>query len=315
MDSYNSILSTLAYADIFDYPLTEEEIFEWLISLKTEDRGRKSEARRQKAEDRKYFAHSLQLALDSHLISVKEGFYYLSGRDEIIKIRQERERYSTPKLQRAEKVAGILRLIPWIKLIGITGGLARKNADRDDDIDLFFITANNRLWLTRGVVVLILSLLGLYRRKNKIANMICPNMFVSADNLRMRPEDVYMAHEVCLMRPIFVQNDTYQRFLDENSWVSRYLPNFFSGNTLNKSAEQRGKISGNQLLDQFLSALERVAKQTQVWYMHSRRTTETVSDNLIKFHPHDVRGEILEKWAKRLKWEVGGEKLDTEVRS
>ncbi|MDP3955206.1 MAG: hypothetical protein Q8Q15_02480 [bacterium] len=303
------ILATLAYADIFDYPLTEEEIWEWLINLKTENGKQKTDYRRQKTEDREEFAHSLQLALHSHSIRMSQGCYCLPGREEIIKIRQEKERWSVSKFKRAEKVAGILRLIPWIKLVGVTGGLARMNADKGDDIDLFFITAKNRLWLTRGLVVLVLSLLGLYRRKNKIANMICPNMFVSEDCLQMKPEDVYMAHEVCLMKPIFIRGDTYQRFLRINSWIKNFLPNALD------SKNQKSKIKNTDQISKLFSLLilicnftfyilnftfiEKISRFFQIWYMRQRRTTEVVSDNLIKFHPQDVRQEILTKWQER----------------
>ncbi len=297
------ILATLAYADIFDYPLTKEEIWEWLI---VGGRG-------ERLGDRKTFAHSLQFALDSRRIGIKESFYYLKGRRKIVEVRKQRERWSKLKFRRAEKVAGMLRLIPWIKLIGITGGLARNNTDRDDDIDLFFITAKNRLWLTRGVVVLILCLLGLYRRKNKVADMICPNMFVAEDNLEMSSHDLYMAHEVCLMKPVFERDGIYQRFLGDNSWVKEFLPNIELKN-------QKSKIKDtDQILKLFsllilicnftfyflnFTFIEKISKFFQLWHMHKRRTTETVNDNLIKFHPCDVRQEILAKWQTRIS-EIG----------
>jgi len=300
----NNILATLSYADIFDYPLSEDEIFEWLIVLKTEEGRQKTDSRSQKTEDRKIFAHSLQLALHSYLIGIKEGFCYLKGRERIVALRKQREEWSRPKLQRAEKVAGIMRLIPWVKLVGVTGGLARMNADKKDDIDLFFIAAKNRLWLTRGVVVLLLSLLGLYRRKNKITDMICPNMFVSEDNLRMRPEDVYVAHEVCLMRPIFVRDDTYLFFIEANIWVKKFLPNIQRSKIYNlKSKIDKDQKAIPQILHftfYILDIAEQLARQTQLWYMRHHRTIEIVSDNLIKFHPRDVREEILRKWHERM---------------
>jgi hypothetical protein len=304
----SSILATLSYSDIFDYPLTEEEIWQWLISedgrhLPAGKAGR-TEDGKQKTEDRKAFAHSLQLVLDSHLISVKEGFYCLKGREEIFPIRKQRDFWSKPKIRRAEKVAVILRLIPWIKLIGITGGLARNNVDEEDDIDLFFIAAQNRLWLTRGIVVLILSFLGLYRRPNKFKDMICPNMFVAESSLKMEPEDIFTAHEVCLLKPIFVRGDIYQKFLIENRWVEKFLPNVLKDiKQLSDLAIEKGKKENflNYLITQLLNILEVFARKLQLWYMRKKRTTELVSDNLIKFHPQDARNWVLEEYQKRLK--------------
>lgn len=285
-----AILATLAYADIFDYPLTVDEIWTWLIW----------EDGRQKTEDREKFAHSLQFALNSQLIRTNQGFYFLNGREEIVVLRKKREQYSQEKIKKAEKVVEILRRISWIKLIGITGALARKNTKRNDDIDLFFITSSNRLWLSRGTIVLILSFLGLYRQPTRIKNMICPNMLVSEDNLKMGPEDLFVAHEVCLMKPIFERDGVYFKFLQANSWVKKFLPHVYRRLTRIGNADKR-RISINQRLGQRSSAVERLARNIQLWYMRKRRTTEIVSDNLIKFHPQDARDWVLKEYQIRLR--------------
>lgn len=297
----SSILATLSYSDIFDYPLREEEIWEWLIS---EDGRQRTEDGNQKSEDRKTFAHSLTLALNSHQIGMTQGFYHFLDREKIVVVRRRRTEYSKSKIRRAEKIAVILRLIPWIKLIGITGGLARNNSEKEDDIDLFFITAQNRLWLTRGFVVLILSILGLYRRPNKFKDMICPNMFVTESSLKMEPEDIFTAHEVCLLKPIFVRGDIYQKFLIENLWVRKFLPNVLEDiKKLSHLAIEEKKRDNlpNCLIAQLLNYCEVFSQKLQLWYMRRKRTTELVSDELIKFHPQDARNWILEEYQKRLK--------------
>lgn len=215
-----AILRTLAYSDIFDYPLTEEEIWKWLVL----------ENRRQKTEDRKRFAHSLGFALNSRQIRVTKGFYHLPIREEIVKIRQQRRIYSKLKLKLAEKVAGILRLIPWIKLIGITGALAMNNADKDDDIDLLIITAKNRLWLTRLFSVSLVELIGKRRRPGdkKVKDKICLNMLLDESHLTIpeKERDLFSAHEVCQMKPLWEKDRTYQEFLKANQWSQEFLPNW-----------------------------------------------------------------------------------------
>jgi hypothetical protein len=51
--------------------------------------------------------------------------------------------FSQEKLQnwRVRLYLKILSFFPQIKLIGLSGSLAMMNADKDDDIDLFIITA------------------------------------------------------------------------------------------------------------------------------------------------------------------------------
>ncbi|PJC82439.1 hypothetical protein CO006_03665, partial [Candidatus Roizmanbacteria bacterium CG_4_8_14_3_um_filter_35_14] len=55
----------------------------------------------------------------------------------------------------------LLTLFPQIKLIGLSGSIAMMNASHDDDIDLFIITAKNRLWTGRFLAVTIAFLMGL----------------------------------------------------------------------------------------------------------------------------------------------------------
>lgn len=199
-----AILRTLVYADIFDYPLKKEEIQKWLIGggdLKSQN---------------------------SKLIQEKNGFYFLRGRENLVELRKKRERWSRKKIKIAEKIAGILRKIPWVKMIGVTGALAMKNSDKEDDVDLLIITSKNRLWLTRGLIVTFLRFFGLYPRPGKIKDKICPNMLLDENHLAVpkNEQDLFSSHEVCQMRPLWDKDETYQKFLKENQWARKFLPNW-----------------------------------------------------------------------------------------
>lgn len=198
------ILRTLVYADIFDYPLKKEEIQKWLIA-----------------------GGNLKSQI-SKLVQEENGFYFLKGRENLVELRRKRERQSREKIKLAEKVAGILRKIFWIKMIGITGALAMKNSDKEDDIDLFIITSKNRLWLTRGLIVTFLRFFGLYRRPGKIKDKICPNMLLDEKHLAVpkNEQDLFSAHEVCQLKVIWDKDGIYQKFLKENQWVRQFLPNW-----------------------------------------------------------------------------------------
>lgn len=212
-----AILRTLAYADIFDYPLTAEEIYRFLIGQEKE----------RKTQDE----IKTQLVKNSYLlsrISYHNGFYCLKERKQVVAIRKKRERWSQKKLRIARRVASWLRLISWIKMVAVTGALAMKNSAEDDDVDLFLVTAENRLWLSRGIVATFLRFLGLYRRPDKVENMICPNMLLDEEHLMVpkKEQDLFSAHEVCQLKAIWDRNGTYQRFIKENQWVKQFLPNW-----------------------------------------------------------------------------------------
>ncbi len=206
-----AILRTLAYADVFDYPLTAQEIYRFLIAKKRIDNS------------------SLKQDLKKlPQVSQKKGFYHLKNREKTVSLRKKREQWSRKKLKIAKRVANWLKLIPTIKMVAVTGALAMNNSNEGDDIDLFFITSANRLWLSRGLIVTFLRLTGYYRRPKKIKNKICPNMLLDERHLKIpkKEQDLFSAHEVCQLKLLWDRDKTYQRFIKENQWVNHFLPNW-----------------------------------------------------------------------------------------
>lgn len=293
----DSIIKTLVYADIFDYPLTADEINSWLI-------GQKYSAEK--------FHYQLNKATEkSNLIQKWQGFYFLPGRKSTVFARKLKQKHNRNKKKIAEHICRIIRLIPWVKLVGITGTLAMENADDDDDIDLMVITASKRLWLTRFFVVVTVELLGLRRRPNEkyIRNKICFNLFLDEQHLLlpMKERDLYSAHEILQVVPLYAKDNSYYHFLDENQWAEKHLPNAFfdryrlaknRNNDLSfgKSAPERHTIFFDRLFD----CCEAILKKLQLLYMKKRRTTEIISDGFLRFHPQDARGWIMKKYQQQV---------------
>ena len=132
-----SILKTLAYADIFDYPLTLNEINYWLIGPKA-----------------KYTSGVYLSTLP--MVDHSQDLYFFKGRKSIVKLRQARSRWSQEKLKLARRVGEWLKVIPTIQMVALTGALAMSNSAVTDDIDLMIVTSPHTLWLTRPLVLLLL---------------------------------------------------------------------------------------------------------------------------------------------------------------
>ncbi len=187
------MFKTIAYADIFDYPLTGEELRRFLIKGDSLPPGKKS-------------------------------FYHLPGRAGLIYLRRQRQNFSRLKWPIARKAARVLSLIPSVKLVAVTGALAMNNSDKDDDIDLMIVTAKNRLWLTRlAALVLLFPWL---RRQRRVNNRICLNLWLDDSVLAIKRQDLYIAHELCQARPVFERNGAYQKFIAANLWYKKFLPNW-----------------------------------------------------------------------------------------
>jgi len=286
-----AILQTLAYADIFDYPLTAEEIYKFLITPKSLSFS----VLRKKLEE---------IACGDKLIKKKGEYFFFKGRKRIILIRQKRRFWSKKKIKIAQKVSRWLKLIPWIKMIGVSGALSMENVDKNDDIDLLIVTSKKRLWLTRALVVFIMELLGCRRRPedSQIADKICLNMFLDEDCLTVpkNEQDLFSAHEVVQLKPLWEKDDCYQKFLKANLWVKNYLANSLEVEKLKYENTRREKKK-SFLISQFFNFLEVIAYKIQVAYMSSRRTNEIVEPQRIRFHPQDCRGWILKKYQKKLR--------------
>jgi len=211
-----SIFRTLAYADIFTYPLTASEVWRFLI-------GRKKISFPAVRSQLEQMAARKQLGR-------RGGFYFLPGREGIIKIRKRRAGWSQEKLKIARRVSSWLKLIPWIKMVAVTGALAMKNATRNDDIDFLVVTRRQRLWLTRLLTVLLVEIVADRRRpaNKNYQDKICLNMFLDEDHLALPPSerDLFSAHEVSQMKILWDKEEVYQKLIQKNQWLKDFLPNW-----------------------------------------------------------------------------------------
>jgi len=286
-----AILQTLVYGDIFDYPLTAEELYKFLITPKPLS----FLVLKRKLKE---------IARGDELIKTKGEYFFLKGREKIVRLRQKRKFWSQKKIKIAKKVSRWLRLIPWIKMVGISGALAMENADKNDDIDLLIVTAKKRLWLTRALAVFLTELLGCRRqpKDKQVANKICLNMFLAENCLTVpkNEQDLFSAHEVVQLKLLWERKNCYQKFLKANLWVKNYLANSLDIKKL-RDEDIKGEKKNNFLISQFLNFLELIAYKVQFAYMNSRRTKEIVEPQRVRFHPQDCREWILKKYQDKLR--------------
>lgn len=266
-----AILQTLSYYNHHSFPLTLEEVCKFYSGPTKVSK----EAIKQ----------TLGSLVETKQVGFFDGFYFLLGGKHFVEIRKHKIKVSKSKLKKAKIIAKVLGLfIPWIQFVGVTGSLALEASDVEDDLDLMFITSSNRLWITRGIVVTVLLLTGQYRRKNKIKDRICPNIFVDIEGLEW-PRDKQIkrnAHEFAHIGPLLNKNQTYERFLDTNQWVNRHLPNFNLG--IVPKIGFIPNLQRNHRL-QFFQWLEHTAMNLQVRYMKKKITAETVTRHRAFFHP------------------------------
>lgn len=287
----SSIIKTLIYADLFDYPLTTREVQNYLID----------EINVGSKVVQKY----LRILTDSKWIYTDGEFYFLEGRNKIVELRKKREEWSKQKREIARRTVEKLKVIPTIKMVGITGALAMDNCKKEDDIDLLIVASRNSLWLTRLFLILSAPLLGINRRKPKdidVNNKICFNLFLDEDHLKINPENLFLAHEIVQVKPSFDRGGVYEKFIRENKWVKNYLPNALQINKITTKQDnnlaKKGRIA--ILLSCYLAFVEKVAFHLQFWYMKPKMTIEKVNLYQAFFHPKDLSDKIQKEFERRI---------------
>jgi len=292
------ILKTLHYHSLFDYPLKKAEIWKFLIGNHN----------KQKISI-KQFGKELKELVEKGQIKQSQDWFYLKGNKTGIKTRLARENYGKRKIRIAEKTAGILGKIPFVKMIAVTGSLAMDNCEKRDDIDFLIITGINRLWLTRFLAVLILEFLGKRRRPGdrNYQDKFCLNMFLDEGALKLseKRRNLFTAHEIVQMKPLVNKKKIYQKFMVENKWVELFLPNAFDFQKPVSDICCKKRFCSDFLIKLLnypmafcLNLMEKLFYYLQIKYMRSKITNEDVSTHFAFFHPQDKSQEILERFLK-----------------
>ena len=272
-----AILQTLAYFDIFNYPTTFKELYRFLPFKISEKKLKES-------------------LINFEKVGKKGKYYFLKKSGKAIANRKEREFFSKKKFSIAKKICSILSIIPTVYLIGISGALAMNNCKENDDIDLFLITKRKTIWSTRLLVLLILQFLGKRRKKNEknTKNKICVNLFLDEDNLYLskRRQNLYGAHEIVQMVPLFERKNAYNRFIIANGWIFSFLPN--------ASPKKVFMSKKDNFFGLVIQIIEPLSMFVQKKYMREI-TKEEVSNNILAFHPIDYQSKVIQSHKKKLK--------------
>lgn len=288
-----AVLKTLIYADIFDYPLTIFEIHKWLIGKKVHLRDIEKVLKRKSLQQK---------------VTKKDDYFFLSSRKGLVKKRVEAEKHSKNLMLQAKIIANLFRLIPYIKLVGISGSLSVSNARRGDDIDFFIVTGKDRLWICRILILGILELIGKRRkkedRKSQVSGKACVNLILEEDQLEQKYKDLYTAHEVLQMKVLWDRDNTYSKFLDANSWVFEKIPNFTVPSLNSPIPESLLPLVNyleKELSDfapQIVDFIEDMVKDYQLKKMGRVEGGERIEESVLYFHPEDKRKITMDKFKK-----------------
>ena len=214
-----SIYKTIIYFDLFNYPLTKEELFRYLWvhpNVSYEE-----------------FCQALQPPIANQAIEVKYGYLFLPGREEIVEIRRRAITPTELKLKKARAATMFISWLPFLRANFVCNSIGAEMTKPDSDIDFFIITEKDKIWFVRFFTNAILRLLGLRTYGEKQSNRVCLSFFVDNRHLnlaswRVAEDDIHFAYWIHQMIPVYDPLNYYKKFLESNYWTRKYLPKLIS---------------------------------------------------------------------------------------
>lgn len=286
-----AILATINYFNILDFPLTLNEIEDYLYGW---------------AAPKDVIENEIKSL--SEIVN-KGGFYCLRGRESICELRKKREKINAKLWKRARRFAWLFAVCPFIRMVAICNTLAYGNAKETSDIDVFIVVKEGKLGTARFFAKLFTQIFGVRVHHNKIAGRFCLSFFVTEGALNLgnlaHKEDPHFAYFTRTMMPAFGEK-VYKKFINENEkWTAEYFKKPFK--PLLKEIKKH-PISGifQFVLELILSLgghpLEAFLYNYQVKRDNIRKKSFPnskgimMNKNVFKFHEEDPRELIAERF-------------------
>ncbi len=299
-----AIFATLCYFDIFDYPLTEFEVWRWLFW----PNGSATPTQ---------VIQELERMLRDQKIHTKNGFFFLPNRADTVASRLGRHSRNIANWKKSQKIFSYLSQVPYFQAAALCNMFSLNNQKETSDIDVFIVTAKDRIWSTRAIVTLLTWLRGQWRHGDKIAKRFCLSFYVTEDNLdlsfmRREPYDIYLAYWIATLA--FVKDsEVSKKFFEANKWVNEFLPNFRPRQEISYHRSRAPFFSKVAQLEEkiWITGLGKLRENTirkmQLKKMGMKSTEELsktrdvkIHDTILKFHENDRRDIFREEFEKRL---------------
>lgn len=285
-----AIIKTLLYSDIFQYPLTSQEIFDRL------------EVRCDRKET---VERELQQLVASNIVFRFDDFYTLQDDVSLAIRRSAGNAMARNIMPRAIRRSRLIYSFPFVRAVMISGSLSKDFMDKNADIDFFMVTEPGKVWLTRGLLALFQRIVLLNSHK-----YFCVNYYIDHDHLRLDERNIFTATELITLKPI-CGNEHYEALIRENDWIKEYYPQFRPSVPASKKAfAWWPKRFLEILLSPFASALDafvmkRISQRTQRIYGNQFEKKDfdvafKTAPHVSKNHRGNYQRKITDKFNQRV---------------
>ncbi len=233
------------------------------------------------------------------IVAERDGVYALRGREDLLTLRSARIAHARRLSDRAARVAGVVRHVPFVRTIALTGSVAAGDAGPDADVDLLLIVSAERL----GTVFLVLGTISrLIGRR-----VLCPNYYLSDRHLTLERRTLYVGRELAQMRCLVGE---VEQLRAANPWLHEMFPNLRLAHAPVPQRTPPGvvqRLAERALGGALGTALERRARRVahaRLRAHHEGDVPERVTEQLdrgiaLRFHASDVDRLAPSRYATR----------------
>jgi hypothetical protein len=306
-DLEKSIIKTIAYFDVFNFPLTTLEVWKWLYRPRE-----------------KYTLQQVREILDTSSwlkgrLTLQEGFFSLKNRDNIFLLRKQNNNWAERKFQKTVRIVKIFSHLPFVKMVAVCNNLSYSNSRESSDIDLFVVSKKNQIWLARFFCLLILKILDLRPKEEDRRDKFCLSFFIDENYLDMKTvmlgqHDVHFVYWLSQFLPIYDPEKIYEKLLTINNWQTDYLPNVYPSEFINKVEATSSSIFFSKIINFLVQPpviahwLYNKARLFQVKIigrnlqaMVNIDTRVIINEHMLKFHSNDRRDQYFHEWKDLVK--------------
>ena len=288
---HKAIIKLLLYYDIFDHPLTSEEII-MNCNLDGESAGQSGVLDEITA---KGFIYRL------------DGYYSIRNDISLIEKRINGSKLANSFLSKAVKMARFISSFPFIRSVSLSGSLSKDYMDEKKDVDYFIIVKPERLWLARTILILFkrVFLLNSYK-------YFCLNYFIDDEHLEIEHKNIFTATELFTLIPV-TGSKYINRFFEANYWVKEYFQRFPARDLSFVEPEHESflKKTLEWMLNNHLgNALDQLAMKLTIKFWKKKykddpkdlfKNSFRLQRHIAKYHPENFQDSILDLYWKKVK--------------
>ncbi|MCC7197753.1 hypothetical protein IT413_06210 [Candidatus Peregrinibacteria bacterium] len=286
------IRSTLCFFDLFDYPLTFDELRYYLLCTKH------------------YSDEEIFEALKKcSSVVFRDGFYCLVGSEGHVNSRKVRAVIAGEYNKKLRRFLPFIRLVPFVKMVAVCNTLAIGCPTAKSDIDLFIISKKDRIFIVRTLTAILFHILGVRRHGEKVAGRFCLSFFISEEKMNLQDllkgkDDIYFMYWFRTLRPLYGL-EVFQKLLQSNEWAKTYFAQSLEDNRKQdiRFSQRAGVFRFFAFLWEFLlggflgKMLENALSRSHM-KRHVKRSASlqgessvVVSSGMLKYHNVDRREE------------------------